>query len=245
MPFPTPFLCHESRTSSHQSFWGSKRLPALILTWTSPSPPLLWARGFSLVRCGLCHSQGQTVPTWWAVPRVPAKRGHSRASCCFKCTVRVQASTFSLLSSPGLISPCTMEVRRCSHLAPTYQRLPCSLDNLSHTRETEIWDKCRLPMWRCHPGLLSASPLILQGGQTFKLPPQSTPFYRPPSPDSLPHFPLKLCLQDVSGQRAGFWSYRLGCAALAGGGAVGRVGFGLLLQASFPPTPLTLGGGQG
>lgn len=97
-------------------------------------------------------------------------------------------------------------------------------------------------MWRCHPGLLPASPLILQGGQTFKLPPQSTPLYPPPSPDSLPHFPLKLCLRDVSGQCAGFWSYRLGCAALAGGGAVGRVGFGLLLQASFPPPPLTLGG---
>lgn len=141
MPFPAPFLCRESRTSSHQSFWGSKRLPALILTWTSPPPPLLWARCFfpwwgvdsATPKPRLCRHGGPCLECW---PRGDTARLLivGSALCGFKSQLSL------LLSSPGQISPCAVEVRRCSRLAP--HLLEASLlDNLSHARKIEVWDK--------------------------------------------------------------------------------------------------------
>lgn len=141
--------------------------------------------------------------------------------------------------------PSPMEARRCPLLSPIYQRQPCSTTRVILGRQRSGMRPriCRLPSHLGKPPWPSACLHLDSLRWTDLCPPPPSPSTPPPSPDSLPLFPLKLCLQDVSGQRAGFWSYRLGCAALTGGGAVGRVSFDLLLQASFPP--LTLGGGGG
>ena len=67
------FLCHESRTSSHQSVLGSKRLPALILTPTSPPPTTtVGEEALPLSSVGTASPQATPCPLQRAAPSCQA-----------------------------------------------------------------------------------------------------------------------------------------------------------------------------
>lgn len=102
------------------------------------------------------------------------------------------------------------------------RRMPWTKDPLSQPCATPILGNPPLP-GSCQPWSLCP--------QKWDRP--HAPLSRPQHPalTHLPHFPLKLCLWDMSGQGTWFWSYRLRlCPLSVGVGQMWRICFDLLLQ---------------